>query len=207
MIKSKISKNKSFYQIYRNSLKFLKSLNEKISDLNFSSLNQQEQVNLNDQIYELEKYVINFNMNGFISPKWLSNIAISSFTHMEFIFLSKLKKKLSFTEIFSKEFLCILFLTNSSALFLLATENRFICKNTIQNNFNLSKIKPVFPQNIKFKLQKMKKFNLSKAIHSKALYILKTFFVEDFPLKRHLYYSFIRNYNVENQLEYISKVK
>lgn len=209
MIKSQMSKNRSFSLIYCQSLKFLKNLNEKISNLivNCSSSGMKEENNkLTDQIQELEQFVFEHKNTEMLTRKWLFSVAISSFTHVDFVFMSKLKRKLSFSEIFSKEFLSILLLINSSAFFLLATENRFICKEIIQKNLNSSRIKSVFPQNIKFKLQRMKRFGLSKSIHSKAVLILDTFFIEDFPLKRHLHHSFMKNYNTQKELEFISKV-
>jgi hypothetical protein len=168
--------------------------------------NQEDNSKLAEQIQELDQFFFQQKKNEMLTPKWLFSVAISSFTHVEFVFMSKLKRKLSFSEIFSKEFLSILLLINSSAFFLIATENRFICKELVQKTLSASRIKSLFPQNVKLKLQRMKRFGLSKSIHSKALLILDTFFIEDFPLKKHLHHSFIKNYDMQKELEFISKV-
>ena len=141
-----------------------------------------------------------------LNPEWLQNVSISSFTHVEYVIMAKLQHTISFNEIFSKEFLSLLLLINSTVYFLIATENWFICKKQVNQKFSSSKIRSIFPKNLKAKIKKMKRHIYCQKIHSKAIHILNSFFEKSNPLSRHLAVSYQNNYEPDQFLDHIGNI-
>lgn len=182
----------------------MEKLNEAIPGFNAILEGPENQNEFNEQLKNFRR--ISFDDQGAdLNPVWLKNVSISSFTHVEYIVMDKLHHRITFDEIFSKEFLSLLLLINSSVFFLIATENRFVCRDNAIQAINTSRIKAIFQRNTKHKMKKMKRYRFSEQIHLKAIQILKNFFKETCLLNKHLNVSFMKNYDNSNQLNSIGK--
>jgi hypothetical protein len=195
---------RSLYHLYLKTLDYIEKLNEAIPGFRGLLETQDNQIEFNEILRNFNKIALN-EPGVELDPLWLKNVSISSFTHVEYIVMDKLHHKITFDEIFSKEFLSLLLLINSSVFFLIATENRFVCRDNAIQVINSSKIKAIFQRNTKHKMKKMRRYRFSEQIHLKAIQILKNFFKETCLLSKHLNISFIKNYENTNPLESIGK--
>jgi hypothetical protein len=203
-LKRLLKEKKELYHTYLKTLDYIEKLNEVMPD--FPDLLEQTNNRdvFNQKLDHFNKISFNEPVPG-LDPLWLKNVSISSFTHVEYIVMDKLRHKITFDEIFSQEFLSLLLLINSSVFFLIATENRFVCRDQAMNEMNNAKIKAIFQRNIRHRMKKMKRYCFSEKIHYKAIQILKNFFREHSPLSKHLDISFQKNYENQNPLDNIGK--
>ena len=195
---------KELYNVYLKTLDYIEKLNQIMPDFQELLATPGKNDLFKKKIAEFEKISFNETIAG-LDPIWLKNVSISSFTHVEYIVMDKLRHRITFDEIFSKEFLSLLLLINSSVFFLIATENRFVCRDQAMEEMNNAKIKAIFQRNIRHRMKKMKRHNFSEKIHFKAIQILKNFFQEPSPLGKHLDISFLKNYENLNPLDNIGK--
>jgi hypothetical protein len=203
-LKKLLREKNDLYNTYLKTLDYIEKLNELMPD--FQELLEQtnNREAFNAKLNKFNKILFNEYIPG-LDPIWLKNVSISSFTHVEYIVMDKLRHRITFDEIFSKEFLSLLLLINSSVFFLIATENRFVCRDHALNEMNNAKIKPIFQRNIRHQMKKMKRYQFSEKIHYKAIQILKNFFREQSPLSRHLDISYLKNYENQNPLDNIGR--
>ena len=204
-LKKLLKEKQDLYSTYLKTLDYIEKLNELMPD--FPDLLEQSNNRdaFNRKLDQFNKISFGDQITG-LDPLWLKNVSISSFTHVEYIVMDKLRHKITFDEIFSQEFLSLLLLINSSVFFLIATENRFVCRDQALNEMNNAKIKAIFQRNIRHRMRKMKRYCFSEKIHYKAIQILKIFFREQSPLSKHLDISFLKNYENQNQLENIGRI-
>ena len=192
------------YHVYLKTLDYIEKLNEMMPDFQTLLAQPGNKDEFNNKLSKFSKISFDETISG-LDPIWLKNVSISSFTHVEYIVMDKLRHRITFDEIFSKEFLSLLLLINSSVFFLIATENRFVCRDQALTQMNNAKIKAIFQRNIRHKMKKMKRHNFSEKIHYKAIQILRNFFQEPSPLGKHLDISFLKNYENQNPLDNIGK--
>ena len=199
-----LAEKQPLYNTYMKTLDYIERLNEIMPD--FPELLRQtgNREEFNRTLARFDQVSFSESIPG-LDPIWLKNVSISSFTHVEYIVMDKLRHRITFDEIFSKEFLSLLLLINSSVFFLIATENRFVCRDQTVTQMNNAKIKAIFQRNIRHQMRKMKRYSFSEKIHYKAIQILGSFFKEASPLSKHLDVSFMKNYENHNPLDKIGK--
>lgn len=195
---------RALYTTYMKTLDYIERLNELMPG--FPELLRREgaREEFDRRLEEFERVSFKESVPG-LDPIWLKNVSISSFTHVEYIVMDKLRHRITFDEIFSKEFLSLLLLINSSVFFLIATENRFVCRDQALTEMSTARIKAIFQRNIRHRMRKMKRYRFSEKIHYKAIQILGSFFKESSPLGKHLDISFMKNYENHNPLDKIGR--
>lgn len=197
-----LTERRELFNTYMKTLAHIESLNGLMPA--FAELLREEASReaFNRKLAEFDEIRFEGRVPG-LDPIWLKNVSISSFTHVEYIVMDKLRHRITFDEIFSKEFLSLLLLINSSVFFLIATENRFVCRDQALAQMSSARIKTIFQRNVRHQMRKMRRYAFSEKIHYKAIRLLGAFFKAPSPLSKHLDMSFLKNYDNPNPLDRI----
>ena len=138
-----------------------------------------------------------------VEAEWLQHISIASFMHVEYVSWEKARQPITAEELVQSDFFALLAMTVAALLFVVATENRFVCLESFP--LTSFKIRPVFEKTHQQRLRRVKRFLFSERTHAHALRLLQVLFRPN-ALAAHLAASFQKNYQGQHRLEDIPEV-